>query len=498
MSMTQNIFNSFMPEIFLIAGLVALIALSFIKKANGSCSSTCLSGGVSAGSLLLALGALFCSKAKAGIYFDGAWAHDGFSIFFKALVALTALMTVLLTAQSRDIKNKVPQFEFNAFLLTLTLGLFSMSSANDMLMIYLAIEMASIVSYVLTGYLTNDLRSEESGLKYVLYGGVASGIMIFGMSLLYGLTGSLNLTEIREFLHQNPTDRLVLFLTFIFILAGLGYKMAVAPFHMWSPDVYEGAPLPVTAFLSVASKAAGFAVTLRFFVVGFLDATQTDWVVLKSLDWQFLIAVMSAITMTVGNLVAMQQTNVKRFLAYSSVAHAGYLLMGIASQSQAGIEAVQFYMLVYLLMNMGGFFIVSLIANQFQTEEMSAYKGLASKGGYGFILAVGFAIFLFSLAGIPPFAGFIGKWYLFKAAVGAKLVWLTAVAAINSVISLFYYLRFAKFMLIDTAEGQALSPVKTCSFDIVISVCAGLTIILGLYFAPVTLLIKNLSTIVMG
>lgn len=279
--------------------------------------------------------------------FHGMIALDPFGQFFKILIIASALVTVILASKSKDL-DKSPKVEFYAFLLALTLGLGMMCVASDMLMIYLSVEMASLVSYVMAGYLAESKRSEESGLKYVLYGGLASGIMLFGMSLLYGLTGSLNLVEIRQFLLENPTDRLVLFITFIMILAGLGYKMAIAPFHMWSPDVYEGAPMPVTAFLSVASKAAGFAVTLRFFLVAFISVeSDGTWMVLKALDWQFLVGALAAITMTVGNIMALQQHNIKRFLAYSSVAHAGYMLMGIAVQSRLGIESIMLYFMVY-------------------------------------------------------------------------------------------------------------------------------------------------------
>ena len=478
MTLLSSLVTGFKTEFVLILGLVALIVTSLIKVKKEGVAEM-----ISFTTLFLALCAALCTASNHyGLYFSGEFAFDKFGQFFKIIILLTALGTVILSYFSRDLV-KVPKIEFQAFLISLALGLLLMSSANDLLMIYLSIEMASIVSYVMAGYLAGDLRSEESGLKYVLYGGVASGIMIFGMSLLYGLTGTLNLSEIREFLIHNPTDRLVLFITFIFILAGLGYKMAVAPFHMWSPDVYEGAPLPVTAFLSVASKTAGFAVTLRFFLVGFIDSSTETWTVLKTLDWQFLIATLSAITMTVGNILALQQKNIKRFLAYSSVAHAGYLLMGVAAQSKSGIESIQIYTLIYLLMNMGAFFVASLVANQFNTENMDDYKGLAKQGAFGFFLAVSLSIFLFSLTGIPPFAGFIGKWYLFKAVVEAKIYWLAVVAGLNSVVALFYYLRLAKYMLIDD-KTKEFAFTNSWIFKTTIALCATLTVVFGIYFAP--------------
>lgn len=480
MNNLESFKSYFSTEFILIFGLVALIFLALRNKANND--SICL--GLTVSVLVLGLLASISTHFDENLsIFNGMMAMDHFGQFFKVMILASALVSIILSSQSRDLASS-PKPEFYAFILTLTLGLICMSVSNDLLMIYLAIEMASIVSYVLAGYLADNRRSEESGLKYVLYGGVASAIMIFGMSLLYGLTGSLNLVEIRQYLMEHATDRLVLFITFIMILAGLGYKMAVAPFHMWSPDVYEGAPLPVTAFLSVASKAAGFAVTLRFFVVGFVVIENNEWSALKTLDWQELVAVLAAVTMTVGNLLALQQNNIKRFLAYSSVAHAGYMLMGVAVQSTAGIEAVMFYFMVYLLMNLGAFFVAAIVFNQFDTEDMLRYKGLARQNGFGLFLSLAMAIFMFSLAGIPPFAGFIGKWYVFKAVVDSGLIWLAAIGAINSVVSLFYYVRLVKLMLIDSPEADMKPANVYVRYTSVIAVCAFFTLCFGIYFSP--------------
>lgn len=471
----------FSSEIILIVGIIVLLFLSLRRKAQDSPM-----GGLFATIfLLLALMAAISTHFDKSLsLFHGMISMDPFGQFFKILIIAAALITVIQASKSKDLE-KSPKTEFYAFLLALTLGLNMMAVASDLLMIYLAVEMASLTSYVMAGYLAHSRRSEEAGLKYVLYGGVASGVMIFGLSLLYGLTGSLNLVEIRQFFLENATDRLVLFITFIMILTGLGYKMAIAPFHMWSPDVYEGAPMPVTAFLSVGSKAAGFAVTLRFFLVTFIVIDKDGtWTVLKALDWQTLVAVLAAITMTVGNVIALQQTNIKRFLAYSSVAHAGYMLMGVAVQSRVGVEGIMFYFMAYFLMNLGAFFVATLIANQFGTEEMSDYRGLVRQNFFGAFLAISMTIFMFSLTGIPPFAGFIGKWYIFQAVIKSGMIWLAVIAAINSVISLYYYVRLVKYMTFDDPQEEMKVQNTYWRYSSVIAVFAFFSLLFGIYFAP--------------
>lgn len=421
---------------------------------------------------------------KSTLLFGGLVSLDPMGQFFKILIIGSALVCLILSSRSKDLEGS-PRVEFLFFLLALTLGLNIMVVSNNLIMMYLAIEMSSIVSYILAAYISNEKRSEEAGLKYVLYGGIASGVMIFGMSLLYGLTGTLDLIGIREFFLVSPTDRMVLFLAFIMILTGLGYKMAIAPFHMWSPDVYEGAPISITAFLSVASKAAGFAIAMRFLFVAFLwiekDGT---WMVLKVFDWKLLMAILAALTMTVGNVLALQQNNIKRFLAYSSIAHAGYMLMGVAVQSRMGLEAIIFYFMVYFLMNLGAFLVATLVANQFQTEDMLDYRGLAKQNAFGLILSLCLTVFLFSLTGIPPFAGFIGKWYLFKAVIHGNLIWLAVVGGLNAVISLYYYVRLIKYMLVDDPQTEMKIHNTHWRFSSLIILFAFFTVLFGVYFEP--------------
>lgn len=471
----------FSSEFVLIFGVLVLVVMALFKKRDLTAAAL----GVTVTTLALALliAALLHYPQNLEL-FMGMVTLDPFGQFFKVLIIATAIVAAILSDKSSDLHHPA-KIEFFAFLLAITLGLNVLAASHNLIMIYLTIEISSVLSYLLTGYMGSK-RAEEASIKYVLYGGLASGIMIYGMSLLYGLTGSLDLIEIRQFLATQPTDAVVLFITFILILAGLGYKMAIAPFHMWSPDVYEGAPIPVTAYLSVASKAGGFAVTLRFFLVAFIDRQDTVWAPLIDLDWQTLIGVLSVLTMTLGNLVALRQTNIKRFLAYSSIAHAGYMLMALAAQSIRGVESILFYFLTYFLMNMGAFLVVILIANQFQSEEIEDYKGLAKRSFYGLVVSLCLSVFLFSLVGLPPFAGFVGKWYLFQAVLESKLYALAVIGAINSVISLYYYVRVIKFMLIDDPKSETPMQNSYMRFSAMMVALAALTLYFGIFFDPLS------------
>jgi NADH-quinone oxidoreductase subunit N len=473
----------FSPEWILIGGILTLILLPLL----GRWSQRVWPGAITLVISIFALIAIIATpEAQATHLFNGLLSFDPLGQFAKVFILCSVIVAVILSASARELEN-TPRPEYYAFLLTLALGLGLLSIANHLLMIYLSLEISSLVSYVLAGFLAGDRRSNEAGLKYVLYGGVASAVMIFGMSLLFGVTGSLALPEIREFLVSNPAHKLTLLASVLMIFVGLGYKISAAPFHMWAPDVYEGAPMPITAFLSVASKAAGLIVLMRFLVVGFVPVVGevSPWARVVDLDWQILVAALSAVTMTVGNLLAIQQTNIKRFLAYSSIAHAGYMFMAVAANSRVGVEAVLFYLAAYFLMNFGAFLVASVVANQFKTEEMSDYKGLVCQSPFGAILALTMTIFLFSLTGIPPFAGFVGKWYVFKAVIDANLVWLAVVGIINSVISLFFYVRLIKVMLVDDKTANLPVVNTRWSLSLTIGLFAGLSLYFGIFFQPI-------------
>jgi NADH-quinone oxidoreductase subunit N len=336
----------------------------------------------------------------------------------------------------------------------------------------------------LTGYLRRNRRSGEAALKYLIYGGVASGTMIYGMSWLYGAAGSLDYLQINAALVRGDVNPLVVFVALVLIISGFGYKVASVPFHMWAPDVYQGAPIPVTAFLSVGSKAAGFAILMRLFYPGLSQAVEGgDWRFLAGVDWPQLMLVVCMVTMTLGNLAALSQTNVKRLLAYSSIAHAGYVLMGFVILNDDGLRAMLFYLVTYYLMNLGAFLVVMVVVNSTGREDVDGFRGLAWRGGA--VPAVAMAVFLFSLAGIPPFAGFIGKFYLFAAVVKERFYLLALVGLLNSLVSLYYYARVVRTMFLDMPQGDEGAVILDAHNAFLLWFLAVPTLVLGLYWAPV-------------
>jgi NADH-quinone oxidoreductase subunit N len=409
---------------------------------------------------------------------------DNFSLFFKVFALMAAILTIWMSLGSNEI-GQVHQGEYYTLLLTCALGMFFMASSSNLLTAYLSLELVSLTSYVLTGFLPHNRRSSEAALKYLIYGGVASGTMIYGMSWVFGMTGSLDYAAIQSAMTQSQMNKPALFMAFIFIMAGFGYKIVFVPFHMWSPDVYQGAPTPFTAFLSVASNASGLAIMVRFFFPGVSRMVAGgDWNFVTGVEWPHVLLFVSMITMTVGNLCALNQNNLKRMLAYSGIAHAGYMLMGLAVLSNDGLRAILFYVVVYLIMNLGAFLVVVMVGNVTGDENIDNYRGLAWRGAV--VPAVCFAVFLFSLTGLPPFAGFIGKFFLFAAVLkqGGAFVFLALVAFVNSVISLYYYAKVVKTMFLDSPEpgDQAIS-VAAKNFTLLIPLTV-LTVVLGIYFSP--------------
>lgn len=479
----------FLPEFALTATVLLLVLVHVVGKDRTASSAAILSlVGVGA-ALVLASGC--CAAGTGSGLFEGMVATDAFATFFKVLTALTTLFVILMSMQSGDLNGR-SQAEYYIFLLSVLLGMFTLVSATDLVMLYVALELVSIPSYLLAGYLKGQQKSTEAAMKYVVYGGTASGAMIYGFSLLFGLAGSTHFPEIARALASGTVPLVPLALSVVLVTVGFGYKIAAVPFHMWSPDVYEGAPTPVTAFLSVGPKAAGFAVLIRFFFSTFAsqDAATGLWKATAAVDWPMLFSALSAITMTVGNLVAIKQNNVKRLLAYSSIAHAGYMLMGFVVLSPAGVQAILFYLVTYLFMNLGAFFIILLVANRSGSEELGTFKGLGSRSAF---LAVAMALFLFSLTGLPPFAGFIGKVYLFVALVGKGVYWLAIVAALNSAVSLYYYARIVKAMFLEKAVDKTEIPVSPLASALIVILVVP-TMILGVYWEPVIRMAAEAST----
>ncbi len=375
-------------------------------------------------------------------------ALDAFAIFFKA-IAIVGVAVVILTAIPY-MKGRTPYGgEFYALLLVVALAICLATSATNLVMIYLGMELLSITSYVLAGFLRQDRKSGEAALKYFLYGSTASAVMLYGMSLLYGATGATDLARIAAVLRSQAPGQLIWLgvPALILLLAGFGFKASLAPFHQWAPDTYEGAPTPVTAFLSTASKAAGFAILMRVFLVA-LGPLVAQWIAL-------LIAI-SVLTMTVGNLTALRQTNIKRLLAYSSIAQAGYILIGVAAVAAGGgqtaftgINGVLIYLFAYLFTNIGAFAVVTAVEAATGKVELKDYAGLVRRAPW---LAALLVIFLLSLAGIPPTGGFLGKFFVFGAAVQRQMWGLVAIAAINSVIAAYYYLNIVRYMFLTPGE----------------------------------------------
>ena len=474
----------FLPELAVTATILLLVLVHVAGTNRRSPAAALLSlAGVGAALLLTA----FQPGSPGDSLFEGMVALDGFAVFFKALTALATIVVVFMSMDSEELAGR-SQAEYYIFLLSVLLGMFLLAAATDIVMLYLALELVSIPSYLLAGYLKGRESSTEASMKYVVYGATASGVMIYGFSLLFGLTGTTQIGEIGRALALGKTA-LPLYLAAVMVAVGFGYKIAAVPFHMWSPDVYEGAPIPVTAFLSVGPKAAGFAVLVRFFYTVFATpgAAEGAWTLSSTVDWTLLFSVLSAATMTVGNLVAISQKNVKRLLAYSSIAHAGYMLMGFVLLTPAGIKAILFYLVVYLFMNLGAFYVVILVANGTRSEEISDYSGLGSRAPFA---AVSLAIFLFALTGIPPFSGFIGKVYLFAEVIHRGIYWLVLVAAINSAISLYYYARIVKVMFLEDAKEQAELSLPAFPKAILCLLVIP-TLVLGVYWEPVSRVAAN-------
>lgn len=415
---------------------------------------------------------------------------DNYSVFFKLLIIISTIFVVLFSISSSEIISCPDRLgEYYSLLFGMVIGMFLLISANDLILIYLSIELLSLSSYVLAGFVKTSIRNSEASLKYLIYGATSSGIMLFGISILYGIAGSTNLFEINSVLSLPSTTHLTFLIAVVMIFVGIGFKISIVPFHFWTPDVYEGAPITITAFLSVASKAAGFAVLIRFIKITFSESLGKAgyWDLFDYIDWQTLLVLFSIITMTFGNFAALWQDNIKRMLAYSSIAHAGYIMLGVSVLSDQGLSAVLIYFAIYLFMNLGAFFVVMLIANKINSENIDDYKGL----GYSIpFLGTALAIFLISLTGLPPTAGFIAKLYLFIALVDANMITVAIIALLNTVVSLYYYIRVLKALFLVRNDNNVQIQVSALNFVIIILLIAPI-LILGIYFSPLINLAKS-------
>jgi NADH-quinone oxidoreductase subunit N len=463
MNEVQQSLQRFLPETALTVGLLLVVLVDSTRAAWRNAVNRVLTVASLAGALALCVP---LSRLPAGETWSGMLVHDPMAVFFKALLLLASLLVALVFTfrNSRELHG-LGQGEFYALLLAVTFSNLLLATANDLAMLYLALEMVSITSYVMVAYVKGDRLSNEASLKYILFGAVSTGGMLYGLSLLYGLTGTTHLPAIRDFLASGLTDggRFAVYVIALFVFAGFGFKTAAVPFHFWCPDVYQGAPTPVTAFLSVAPKAAGFAIMLRFFFTGLATGGASPWDLVGTVDWPQVLVVVSVLTMTLGNVAALTQTDMKRLLAYSSIAHAGYIMMGVVALSENGARALLVYLLAYLFMNLGAFLVVTLIHLQDGTFDLRDYPGLYRRAPF---LTVAMAVFLLSLVGIPPLVGFMGKLYVFAAIVekGPQWWWYAVVGAVNAAIAAFYYFRVLKTMVIDE-EREERPPIRLAAAD---------------------------------
>lgn len=441
------------PELSLIVLLIAVLAYDRMLRPAERRRVGLLTAWGSLAILLLTVGIwIFAGEPNIerslpeSLLWGGMIRHDLVTLVFRVMF-LIALMVVSLI--SLDVPA-LQRGEYFALLVASTIGFSLMAAGTDLILLFLAIETATIPLYLLTGFLTDERRSTEAGIKYFIYGAFASAVMLYGMSLLYGIVGQTNIYIIGNQVlgaGELPAEITGIFLlATVMILTGFGFKVSMVPFHFWTPDVYEGAPSSVTAFISTASKAAGFAVFIRVFAAGALGAPDFN-----STWWALLVAI-TIVTMTLGNVLAIFQSNLKRMLAYSSIAQAGYTLIGLVALTPDGAAASMFYLLMYVVTNVVAFGVIVLVSNQTGSDDMPAFYGLSRRSPY---LALAMLLALLSLGGIPPTAGFIGKFLVFKAAVDAGLWWLAFIGVFNAFIGLYYYLTVVKYMYLYRSDEEA-------------------------------------------
>lgn len=472
----------FMPELYLSGLFLVLILLDLVTRGKNSR----LIGGAT---LLGLVGSFFFIAQQqtmpAGEFFYGMYLLDRFAIYFKYFFVISAICAVIVTmAEQRMERDAHGTGEYYALIVAMAIGMIMMVSSADMLMILLSMELVSFPAYILAGYFKRTKPSAEASLKYLIYGAVSSGLMLYGFSLIYGLTAKTNIIQIgADLMTHGYSHSPVMFIASLLILAGFGYKIGAVPFHFWSPDVYEGSPTPITAYLSVASKAAGIGLLIRFSLTAI---RQQPLPVANDLapDWHTIIIVLSIGSMIYGNVVALWQRNVKRMLAYSSIAHAGYILLGLAVGGELAIQATLLYLAAYLIMNYGAFYVVSVISNHTGSEELEEYRGLGRKMP---VAGAALTVFLISLVGLPPTFGFIGKLLIFSALLskGSIYLWLALIGIMTSVISLYYYMQVPLNMYLrasSTPDEQVSTPILS---QVVMAILMLLTLYFGLFFTPI-------------
>jgi NADH-quinone oxidoreductase subunit N len=420
--------------------------------------------------VILVVAFLYCRPdAAQSLIFGGMLRDDWPAFTFKILFLFAGAVASLLSLGLEDVADRG---EYYALMAVSTLGMMLMASAADLIMLYLAIESTSIPLYVLAGFIKRDQKSTESGLKYFLFGALTSTVMLYGFSLLYGFSGETNLYRLAPAFQAGGLSPWALLAGAVLVLVGFGFKVAAVPFHFWTPDVYEGAPTPITAFISTASKAAGFAVLLRVMLAVF-PAIQPYWT--------GILAATATATMTLGNLLALAQKNIKRLLAYSSIAHAGYAMIGLVALSQLGAASLVFYLMAYVVTNLAAFAVVILFARSAGSEEIADYAGLSRRSPG---LALALMVALLSLAGMPPLAGFVAKFYVFAAAVRSGWIWLAFVGVLNAIIGLYYYLTILKVVYLYRSEHEDRPIALPAPYGMALAVCITAILLIGVLSGP--------------
>lgn len=468
----SSMFMAILPEILILVLGAVVLALDLILSEEHKGS---LGWVVAAGTGLIILISLLVAPppAEPRLVWGGMIRQDWLSFVFKMMFLFAAGVTALM---AMDYERLGRRGEFYILLLASTIGMCAMASASDLIMLYLAIETTSIPLYILAGFMINSDKSTEAGFKYLLFGAMTSTVMLYGFSLLYGFAGTTNIYDMAlafdAALSAGQLSPAILVGTLMLVLVGFGFKVSAVPLHFWAPDVYEGAPTPVAGFLSTASKAAGFAVLLRVLIVVFP---------LITLQWGAVIAALSVATMTLGNLLALAQSNIKRMLAYSSIAHAGYALIGVVALTTLGVTSVVFYLLAYMVTNLAAFGVVAAYGRMVGSDEISAYAGMSRRSPW---LALVMLVAFLSLAGMPPLGGFVVKFFVFAAAVNSNLIWLAVVGVLNSIIGLYYYMTVLKVAYLYRSEGDEVPLRISGSYSLALAVLVAGIILIGTAFGP--------------
>jgi NADH-quinone oxidoreductase subunit N len=473
-------FYYLLPEIVLTAGSLLLLLADLVVPRNRQSLLAWITLAI-----LGATAVALIPVADANVQVSrGLIAVDHFALFFKIIFLLSAALTVLMSVRYLEVEG-TRAGEYYFLILCATLGMMFMAGGTDLITLFIGLETMAISFYILAGFLKPSRRSNEAAVKYFLLGAFSLGILLYGMSLMYGLSGTTNLRAIATALTGKESDpRLVL--AVILVVAGMGFKIAAVPFHMWAPDVYEGAPTPITGFLSVGSKAASFAMLLRIFIEG-LPTMRTSLVEARlgasapDIGWGVLFYILAVVTMTVGNFAALTQSNLKRMLAYSSIAHAGYLLIGVVAGTARGVTAMLVYLFVYLFMQLGAFAVLALMRrHDVVGDELKDLNGLFFRQPFA---AVAMLLFMLSLGGIPPTAGFMGKFWLFSAAIESGYVWLAVIGVLNSAVSLYYYIRIVVYMMLKN-EPTGSEPRQSPALAVALVAAVAATLVLGIYPQP--------------